>query len=152
MAEPLRIEPLTPAGVALWASLRHELWPGTSPDEHAREAAHLLCTPDYLVLLAFEMNVVGFAEATLRHSYVNGCDTMPGSPVAFLEGIYVKPDRRRRGIARALCERVADWARPRGVNEFASDALIDNHASHALHRALGFTETERVVFFRRTLT
>jgi aminoglycoside 6'-N-acetyltransferase I len=151
MAEALRIEALTPAEVAIWASLRQALWPGTSPDEHAREAERLLRTPDYLVLLAFETDVAGFAEAALRRNYVNGCDTMPGDPVAFLEGIYVKPDCRRRGIARALCERVADWARPRGVNEFASDALIENHESHALHRALGFAETERVVFFRRTL-
>jgi aminoglycoside 6'-N-acetyltransferase I len=32
-----------------------------------------------------------------------------------------------------------------------AEALIDNHESHALHRALGFAETERVVFFRRAL-
>jgi aminoglycoside 6'-N-acetyltransferase I len=140
--------------VGPWASLRHELWPGTSPGEHAREAEHLLHGPDYLVLLAFaadEADAAGFAEASIRRSYVNGCDTMPGDPVAFLEGIYVKLAYRRRGIARALCERVADWARLQGVTEFASDALIGNHDSHALHRALGFAETERVVFFRRIL-
>jgi aminoglycoside 6'-N-acetyltransferase I len=50
-----------------------------------------------------------------------------------------------------LCERVADWARALGVTELASDALIDNHDSHAMHRALGFAETERIVFFRRAL-
>jgi aminoglycoside 6'-N-acetyltransferase I len=33
----------------------------------------------------------------------------------------------------------------------ASDALLDNGASHAMHRALGFEETERVVFFRKPL-
>ncbi|AJY39451.1 putative aminoglycoside 6'-N-acetyltransferase [Burkholderia humptydooensis] len=27
----------------------------------------------------------------------------------------------------------------------------ENAASHALHRALGFGETERIVFFRKTL-
>jgi aminoglycoside 6'-N-acetyltransferase I len=40
-----------------------------------------------------------------------------------------------------------DWARLRGVAEFASDALIDNHASHAFHKAVGFAEVERVVYF-----
>jgi len=72
--------------------------------------------------------------------------------VACLEGIYVKPAYRRRGIARALCERVAAWARKLGASELASDALLDNTDSHAMHRALGFTETQRVVFFRRTLS
>jgi RimJ/RimL family protein N-acetyltransferase len=32
-----------------------------------------------------------------------------------------------------------------------AEALIDNHGSHAVHRALGFAETGRVVFFRRKL-
>jgi hypothetical protein len=30
-------------------------------------------------------------------------------------------------------------------------SLIDNAESHAVHRALGFAETERVVYFRRSL-
>jgi len=41
--------------------------------------------------------VVAFAEATMRHDYVNGCGT---SPFAFLEGIYVHPQWRNRGLAR----------------------------------------------------
>lgn len=155
----VRIEALSPAQVPLWSALREELWPDTSAAEHARESAHLLQSPDYLVLLAFAAGArtddhahaqpAGFAEVTLRRSYVNGCDTLPGEPVAFLEGIYVRPAFRRRGVARALVDRSAAWARARGVTEFASDALIDNEASHAMHRALGFEETERIVFFRR---
>lgn len=38
-----------------------------------------------------------------------------------------------------------------GRREFAADASIENHLSHAVHRALGFQETERVVFFRKPL-
>ncbi len=34
----------------------------------------------------------------------------------------------------------------------ASDALLENEASHALHLALGFQETERVIFFRKSLS
>lgn len=43
------------------------------------------------------------------------------------------------------------WALARGCSEFASDAHLDNTASHAMHARLGFTETERVVFFRKPL-
>jgi aminoglycoside 6'-N-acetyltransferase I len=43
---------------------------------------------------------------------------------------------------------VADWGRAQGCSEFASDAELENVDSHAMHRALGFVETERVVYFR----
>lgn len=92
--------------------------------------------------------VVGFIEAAVRNDYVNGTST---SPVAFLEGLYVTPECRRRGIARAMVDAVVSWARDRGCRELASDALLDNPGSHAMHRALGFEETERVVCFRREL-
>ena len=78
----------------------------------------------------------------------NGTDT---SPVAFLEGIYVEPRLRRKGIGAALVAAVCAWARRMGCRELASDALLENEGSHAVHRALGFEETERVVFFRKAL-
>ncbi len=92
--------------------------------------------------------MIGFAEAAIRQDYVNGCDS---SPVLFLEGLFVDPGHRRRGVAGALVAAVADWGRAQGCSEFASDAEIDNLDSHAMHLALGFAETERVVYFRREL-
>lgn len=149
---PVRIEVVTHKHLAQWLPLRHALWPDTPRAEHAAEAAALLRARDCHTLLALvDGEPAGFAEATLRHDHVNGCDAAPGEPVAFLEGLYVVPALRRRGIARALCERVADWARSLGIAELASDAPIDNHDSLAMHQALGFAETERVVFFRRVL-
>ena len=91
---------------------------------------------------------VGLAEASLRRDYVNGCKT---SPVAFLEGIYVAPQHRRSGIAGQLVAAVEDWARAQGCTEFASDAALDNLQSHRMHAALGFEETQRVVYFRKLL-
>jgi aminoglycoside 6'-N-acetyltransferase I len=38
-----------------------------------------------------------------------------------------------------------------GCREFAWDAAVENEPSHAMHRALGFEKTERVVFFRKSL-
>ena len=149
MAERFRVERVTQAEqVRQWLPLRHALWPDTSADDHAAEAAALLHSNKLAAFLACVPAPVGFAEASLRHDHVNGCD---GSPVVFLEGIYVEPSQRRRGAARALCEAVAQWGRDHGCHEFASDAPLDNVDSHAMHRALGFTESERVVFFRREL-
>jgi aminoglycoside 6'-N-acetyltransferase I len=43
------------------------------------------------------------------------------------------------------------WALSEYCSELASDSLLENVAAHAAHRALGFEEMERVVYFRRTL-
>lgn len=73
------------------------------------------------------------------------------SPVAFLEGLYVRPEARNRGIARGLVEAVSEWALSRGCSELASDTQLENLASQAVHERLGFVETERTVFFRKSL-
>jgi aminoglycoside 6'-N-acetyltransferase I len=136
---------------AAWLALRRALWPHADSAAHRREIAEQCADPARhagFIATAPDGAPLGFAEVALRHDYVNGCDT---SPVLFLEGIYVAPAARRQGVARALCAAAAAWGRHAGCEEFASDAALDNPAAHALHRALGFEETERVVFFRRRL-
>ena len=71
--------------------------------------------------------------------------------MAFLEGIYVLPRYRRRGVARALITAVERWATSQGCQELASDTATDNLRSQSLPMALGFEETERVVYFRKEL-
>jgi len=93
-------------------------------------------------------NVIAFVEAAIRSDYVNGTKN---SPVAFLEGIFVDPSFRRQGIARQLVEHITTWAVSKGVKELASDALLENVDSHAMHKALGFRETERVVYFQKNV-
>jgi aminoglycoside 6'-N-acetyltransferase I len=141
----------TAQDIDAWAELRHRLWPELSVGRHGDEIRQALAEPDRLVAFLFvgsTGDVLGLAEASLRSDYVNGCEN---SPVGFLEGIIVDPPARRSGIAAALVAAVCDWARSRGVLEIASDAALDNEASHALHAALGFEETERVVYFRKPL-
>ncbi len=149
----MKIAQATIADIHSVAALRHALWPEVPLDELFDEARGLIedqnaSTAVFLAFAEGRAVAVGLAEVVLRRDYVNGCES---SPVAFLEGVYVAPDHRRRGIARALVETAAGWGRAVGAGEFASDALLDNEASHAFHRALGFEETERVVYFRRAL-
>jgi aminoglycoside 6'-N-acetyltransferase I len=91
---------------------------------------------------------LGLAEVSLRTDYVNGTVT---SPVAFLEGIYVVSQARRSGIAQRLIAETERWALNVGCRELASDAPLENIDSHAMQAALGFSESERVVFFKKTL-
>ncbi len=50
-----------------------------------------------------------------------------------------------------LVKAVIEWGRGQGCRELASDSLVANGDAHAVHRALGFEETERVVYFRMAL-
>jgi aminoglycoside 6'-N-acetyltransferase I len=134
-----------------WIRLRQALWPQANAQDHRAEAVELLAREsDAVAFLARDdaAIAVAFAEAALRRDYVNGCAT---TPVGFLEGLYVRPGWRRRGVARRLCHAAEDWAAALGCSEFASDAVIGNDASHGMHKALGFEETERIVFYRKLL-
>lgn len=151
LGQPVKIAAATQADSADWAALRQALWPNSGLAAHGADIAALLAAPGDTINLIARLpdgQAVGLAEAGLRHDYVNGCKT---SPVAFLEGIYVAADYRRSGIARHLVAAVEDWARARGCTEFASDAALDNLESQQMHDGLGFSETQRVVYFRKLL-
>lgn len=147
----MKITVTTDADAADWADLRQALWPHHDIAVHVADIADMLAVPQGKINLIARLpdgRAVGLAEAALRHDYVNGCKT---SPVAFLEGIYVAPDHRRRGISRQLVAAIEAWARTQGCTEFASDALLANQESHQMHNALGFEETQRVVYFRKLI-
>jgi aminoglycoside 6'-N-acetyltransferase I len=94
-----------------------------------------------------ELQTVGLVEAHLR-DYAEGADSQP---VGYIEGWFVLPEFRKRGIGRALIEAAEGWARSRGCSELASDAQLDNQGSIEAHGRLGFRETERIVCFLKRL-
>jgi aminoglycoside 6'-N-acetyltransferase I len=134
-----------------WLMLRAALWPHCDAKRHLSEMSQALAQPNrFAAFVSYETRnePVGFVEASVRSDYVNGTES---SPVAFLEGIFVVPHSRRQGVSRALVAIAQAWAVGAGCKEFASDASLEDSVSHTLHRALGFKETERVVFFRKSL-
>jgi aminoglycoside 6'-N-acetyltransferase I len=148
MSTAIEIRPLTQADKELWARFRHALWPEGSLEDHAKDIVRLLAGGDYWGFVAIgNGEPLGFAEVAIRR-YANGCET---SPVPFLEGIWVEPPARRQGIGRQLVAHVEDFMKALGFGEIGSDALVGNLPSHAAHRAWGFAETERVVYFRKSL-
>jgi aminoglycoside 6'-N-acetyltransferase I len=134
---------------AIWAQMRIALWPDATVRGHAEMTDELVGNREVLGLIAeaADGNAIGFAEIAVR-KYANGCDTRP---VAFLEGVWVKPQFRRRGIGTRLIAHAGAFLAERGFRELGSDTPIDNQASQAAHVAWGFSETERVVYFRKLL-
>jgi aminoglycoside 6'-N-acetyltransferase I len=139
------------ADAAVWVALRAALWPDESREALANDVRkHLAGSSRGIAFVACDERdvAVGFAEATLRRDYVNGTDT---SPVGFLEGWYVAPHWRARGVGRALVAAVERWTRQQGCTELASDTWLDSIPSQRAHVACGFEETERVVYFHKHL-
>ena len=106
----------------------------------ASEPAAVLVAESHRVL-------VGFAELSIRHC-AEGCDT---KRIAYLEGWFVTPAERRRGVGRALVEAAEGWARGIGCTGFASDTAPANAASIAAHTAVGFETAGTVLCFRKSL-
>ncbi|MEP6474855.1 MAG: GNAT family N-acetyltransferase, partial [Gemmatimonadota bacterium] len=126
-----------------WQRMRTALWPGQSPEDMREWRARTDA-----VTLVFDRDnarLGGFAELGLR-SIADGCAT---GPVAYLEGWWVDPDLRRRGIGAELIRAGEEWARSRGLKELASDVELANDVSQRAHHRLGFEEVGRSVLYRK---
>jgi aminoglycoside 6'-N-acetyltransferase I len=143
------IREMTTADRAAWAEMRAELWPSEPADAHFAAIEGILNSGDAwgFIAEAPECASVGFAEIAIR-KYANGCDTQP---VPFLEGIWVKPIFRRRGVGAQLIGYAEAALASRGFRELGSDTELHNRTSQAAHLSWGFAETERVVYFRKEL-
>jgi aminoglycoside 6'-N-acetyltransferase I len=146
----IEVRPVTHADAASWLVMRQDLWPeegSTHPGEIERYLAGRLKEPLEVLIATDAGSIVGFAELSIR-TYAEDCVT---DRVAFLEGWYVVPTARRKGVGRALVRAAEEWGRKQGCTEFASDALLDNDVSAAAHQALGFQETVQLRCFRKDL-
>lgn len=152
MKDSYAVRPVASQDAEAWARLRHALWPEGSLAEHRAETERFLSRPgvveeEVLLAVAEDGRVLGFVELSIRN-IVNAC--APGR-VGYLEGWYMIPEARRQGIGRTLVAAGERWAREQGCREFGSDADLENETSHAAHRRLGFSETGRVVTYRKEI-
>lgn len=145
----LRVREAEPRDRAAWLRLRQELWPDCSDEKNALEMSQVTNSGGVVFVAEDERgNVIAFLDVSLRRDHVDGSTI---SPVPYLEGWYVRPEFRSRGIGRALIACAEQWAVSRGYTEFASDALIENELSIRLHKQLGFAEIDRNVTFLKKL-
>jgi len=145
------VRSVEPGDRAEWRRMRGALWPEAGAAEHAAETEAFFRGEEPLAAAFVSARpsggLAGFLEFSVR-SHAEGCGA---GPVPYVEGWHVDPDARGRGAGRALIAAAERWARERGYMELASDARLDNEASHRAHLALGFDEVERAVHFRKAL-
>jgi aminoglycoside 6'-N-acetyltransferase I len=129
-----------------WLSLALELWSDYSSAEMAVSLTHILHSDrEQGILMRDDRGcAIAFMNLSLRSDYVPDATQ---SPVAYVEGIYVKAECRKQGVGTALLQYAEQWALERGCIQLALDALLDNPASHEFYAKVGFREVERVVFF-----
>lgn len=131
-----------------WFKMRKGIWPEAPDDYLSFDMDDILASDDDAVILAFVDGVpAGMIETRLR-DYGEGCET---SPVGYIEGWFVYPEFRGRGISAMLVGAAEDWARAKGCTEMASDTWLDNEISIRAHLKLGYHEAERLVHFVKRL-
>jgi aminoglycoside 6'-N-acetyltransferase I len=134
-----------------WLEMRNRLWPQAERADLGDEIdRHFAGDPPLDHVFVYEEaggTLSGMLELSLR-SHADGCAS---SPVPFIEAWFVHERARRRGVGTALVRAAEYWALAHGFTEIASDTQIGNERSIRAHKALGFDEVERAVYFRRGL-
>ena len=138
--EQAQIRVATAADAPVFGQLLHAFnaeygEPEPDADTIAERAAPLMESGDVTVLFAGE-GPDGFAELRFRPSLYTGALD------AYLEELYIVPERRGRGLGRALLEAAMDHARGRGAARIDLNTSVDDVAARALYESAGFTNRE----------
>ncbi|RDB07334.1 aminoglycoside 6'-N-acetyltransferase [Runella aurantiaca] len=145
----MHIEALSTHNCQALTELALKLWPECVFEEEYEQFAELIESENDICYVAREQEeYIGFVHVSIRHEYVEGADDLP---VAYVEGIYVKPKYQKQGVAKQLMAISETWAKQKGLTQMASDTPVENSTSIEFHQKIGFTEAERIVCFIKAL-
>ncbi|MBN3555461.1 GNAT family N-acetyltransferase [Fictibacillus nanhaiensis] len=121
------------------------LWPDNQFSELRKEFKQLLNSEkDKVIVYLIHAEPIAFIHVSIRSDYVEGSRS---SPTGFVEGIYVKPDHRRKGISNKLITQGESWLKTRGCKQIGSDIELSNDTSYHFHTSVGFKEANRLIAF-----
>lgn len=143
------IIPIEPSDFEAWVNFSLALFPQANPDKIETELKRTAQLDKYQTFIAkTKERAVGYATVTLRSDHVEGATT---SPVGYLEAIYVDPEFRNMGLAKALFTHGESWCKDRGCTEMGSDTWHWNTAAQDFHKRLGFREEDILVHFYKKI-
>ena len=133
-----------------WVELGIEFWSKHSAESIKKDFRRMLdSNKEQSFLCRNEKGVaIGFIDISIRTDYVEGSKT---NPVGYLEGIYVKKQYRKQGIATLLLKEAEKWLKNKKVFEIGSDAEIHNKISHKFHKKLGFKQGETIIHYLKKI-
>lgn len=110
--------------------MRRDLWPEGAED-HGHEIAAFfagaLDEPQAVLVVQDGSSLIAFAELSTR----DDIKELAGKKVGYVEGLYVVPSFRHRGVARKLLSAARLWARQNRCEALASDRaeriIVDPH-------------------------
>ncbi len=131
------LEQLTELALALWQNTEKDL----IKSDFVYTIGHL----DHRVLLAkSDKEYIGFIHISIRSGFVEGADR---TPVGYVDGIYVKPDFRRKGVAKELYHAGLEWLKSKKCTQVGGDIGINNNLCPDFYIGMGFKEVNRRIFY-----
>ena len=145
-----KIRQLRPNDAPEWFRMRQALWPKHTQSAFEKESVVMLENSQRQPVFVAERTtggLCGLIELSIRGKAV-GCST---SNVGYIEGWYVDPNMRSKGVGRSLVKAAEEWAASMGCSEMASDTTSSYPVSPAAHKALGYEEVKTVYHYRKLL-
>ncbi|MDR7870695.1 MAG: GNAT family N-acetyltransferase [Tissierellaceae bacterium] len=132
------LDQLTELALALWSNNEKQ-------DLIKSDLIYIIGHLSNRVLLAkSDEDYIGFIHMSIRNGFVEGADT---SPVGYVEGIYVKPDFRRKGVAKELYHAGLEWLRSKKCTQIGADIGIDSNMCPDFYLDIGFKEANRIICY-----
>lgn len=130
----------------LWRQFREAIYDTLEDEYHSREMEILLKSDAWHCWFVTDEHneKIGLVELSLRN-IVDGCLS---TPVVYLEGLYLKPEYRNKGLGTQLIKKLRNWCSDQGYSELATDTQITNIKAQQFYEKLGFEEVDRVVEYR----
>lgn len=142
----MKLVPVTRDEFSQWKEMRKAVFSELDDAYHDEEMEKIISSNEWYCYFLKDKNntILGLVELSSRN-IVDGCLS---SPVAYLEGLYLKPAYQGKGNGREVIAMILEWCRDRGFSELATDTEITNTNAQNFYQAVGFQETYRVVEFR----
>lgn len=89
--------------------MRKRVYHSLDDEFHEKEMKKILISDDWYCyfFVIDEHQPIGFVEISSR----NIVDVCPSSPVAYLEGLFIKKEYRRRGLGREAIKTIKNWCK-----------------------------------------
>lgn len=152
-ASGLTVREATPRDLEAVVSLRlallreypeHPVYGRLRPDVSARArelfAAQLRSTMELIVLAFIGDEPTGI----LRCVESMGSPLLDPARYAYISSVYVRPERRRQGVLRALLSAAEKWSRARGLEQMRLHNVAGSELAERAWSALGFDIVEQV--------